>query len=516
MDLEQFLEKSKPNFGFESWPRAEGAAATARARSFVIAPPPTWAFEQRVPHGSEGYYDYFTNPERRGQRVMVRVSEYRDHETALRALLFALAQISGPTLPRLDKRGIRIGHVGFCGHGDAVSKLMFVRHNVFVDLDSIGDEPADVLSLSGLVDQQIQAAAQSNSRSKGLIMALEHKLAVNAAQYNDLHVRDNFGDSGIYPSTGTPCQSPDIIPLQSGTLTWATANSTYNGPDQGISIINGGVNNIYVRTKNLNSAAGSGTVGLYYANSSLFLAPTTWVQISSAGGASALPFVDGSGNTQIAAGSVAISSPPFLLTGVPVGAHYCLITVVQTPAHPVTIPATFSSNAAFAIWVQNNPAVGWRNISYQPNATTQMIRTFNFASVNPASAYFHFRVLGRGFATGTPINAQCTDQTCPINQNMTLPAPDVNGNQITGFDASVPGNFTGNLVVTASAVGGAFPVGATLTVTYYQYPSLDDELDIRAAGTFRIARSVGKDQYVQQAPMLIQIGECTMTIVRGS
>lgn len=332
---------------------------------------------------------------------------------------------------------------------------------------------------------------------------------LNALQYNDLYVRDNFSDTGTYPSTGNPCQSPDIIPYQNGTLSWATANSTYNGPDQGMSIINGGVNNIYVRAKNLNTVAGSGTANLYYANASLFLLPNTWTQIYSAGGAGSLSFVDGSGNPSIAAGGIALSNPSFLLTGLPPGPHYCLIAVVQTAAHPVAIPASFPTNGAFVQWVQNNPAVGWRNIFYQSNTSTQLVRTFNFASVNPTSAYFHFRILGRGFATGTGINAQCTDQSCPINQNMTLPAPDPNGNQITGFDASIPGNFSGNLVITATSPSGSFPAGATLTVTYYQYPSLEDKLDLAVAGIFAVAKEGRSDQY---AAMLIQIGECTISI----
>lgn len=335
--------------------------------------------------------------------------------------------------------------------------------------------------------------------------------AATTTTYNDLYVRDNFSDTGTIPSPGNPCQSPDIIPLQSGSITWATANSTYGGPDQGLSIINGGVNNIYVRAKNLSTAASSGTASLYYADASLFLLPNTWTQINSAGGAGALSLVDGSGGTSIAPSGVAISNPSFLLTGLPSGPHYCLIAVLQTPAHPVTIPAAFPSNSAFSLWVQNTPAVGWRNISYQPNGSTQLVRTFTFASINPVAAYFHFRILGRGFATGTPVTAQCTDQTCPINQSMTLPAPDVNGNQITGFDASVPANFTGNLVVTATSPGGAFPAGATLTVTYYQYPLLEDETDMLASHPAKIARQTEAGG-LYSAPMLIQIGECTVTI----
>lgn len=337
---------------------------------------------------------------------------------------------------------------------------------------------------------------------------------VSDTMYNDLYVRDNLGGTGIYPSTGNPCQSPDIIPLQNGTMTWATANSTY-GSDQGKSIVNGGVNNIYVRAKNLNNVPGAGTASLYYANASLFLRPNTWTQITGAGGAGNLSFVDGTGNTNIAAGGIGLSNPSFLLTGMPAGPHYCLITVVQTAAHPVTIPTTFSSNAAFTQWVQNNPAVGWRNISYQANQSTQTIRTYNFASENPTAAYFHFRIVGRGFATGTGVASLCTDQTCPINQNQTLPAPDVNGNQITGFDATVPGNFSGNLVMTLTSPGGAFPVGATVTMTYYQYPNMDDELDISVARLFKIVRTTDAG-VAYFAPMMIMIGECSVRMVGSS
>lgn len=340
-------------------------------------------------------------------------------------------------------------------------------------------------------------------------------IAVPMTTYNDIYVRDNFGDSGSYPSTGNPCQSPDIIPYQSGSLTWTAASNAYNGPDIGMNIVNGGVNNIYVRAKNLNTVAGPGAAGLYYANASLFLLPSTWTQILSAGGGNLLSFLDGSGSTSIGPGAIGLTNPSFLLTGLPPGPHYCLITVVQTPAHPITVPTSFPSNAAFTQWVQNNPSVGWRNISYAPNSSTQVVRIFGFASVNPTSGYFHFRILGRGFATGTPVTAQCSDQGCPINQNLTLPAPDINGNQITGFDASIPGNFSSNLVVTTTSPSGPFPTGATLTVTYYQYPSATEPLDLAVAGVFTIARGTTEEPQ-NVAATLIQIGECTVSMTSNS
>ena len=33
---------------------------------------------------------------------------------------------------------------------------------------------------------------------------------VSDTMYNDLFVRDNLAGTGVFPSTGNPCQSPDI------------------------------------------------------------------------------------------------------------------------------------------------------------------------------------------------------------------------------------------------------------------------------------------------------------------
>src|SRR5207249_4524920 len=94
--------------------------------------------------------------------------------------------------------------------------------------------------------------------------------------YNDIFVRDNFGDTGQTPSNGNPYMSPDIIPYQNGQLTWTQITSTYpNGPDLGKSIVMPGPNNIYIRAKNLQpTGTESGTNSLYYGPSSLFMLPS--------------------------------------------------------------------------------------------------------------------------------------------------------------------------------------------------------------------------------------------------
>ncbi|MCK9580813.1 MAG: hypothetical protein M0Q92_10250 [Methanoregula sp.] len=332
-------------------------------------------------------------------------------------------------------------------------------------------------------------------------------------QYNDLYVRDNFSDTGVTPSQGDLCQSPDIIPYQNEVLTWDKASSSYPGPDIGKSIINNGINNIYVRSRNLNAAAGSGHATLYYTNYSLNLCQTNrWVQLQSAGLVKSLPFVDGSGKTTISPNGIAISNPSFLLTGLPPGPHYCMIAVVQTTAHPVVIPPSFASNSEFARWVQNNPAVGWRNISYAANTLTQLSRTTRFGNVNLQAANFVLIITGRGFVTGTKINSQCTDTACPINDNQALPQPDTHGDQIISFVKNgIPGSFWGDLVVTATSPGGKFPSGASLTIAYYQIPNTSDKLDMAVAQRFIMTSGVGENSEFKTS-MLIKLGECTIRV----
>lgn len=157
MELKEMLEKSKHRFNFDTWPRRIGADALVQVKAFSLGLPDGWAFEQRVAYEGSGYCDYFYNPGNQKQRIMVRVLEHPDHEVALLSMLHILTMSTALTLPRLDERDILLGDVGFCGHSENITHLSFVRHNVLIDIRSIGDEPVDVVSISQAIDSQIQA-----------------------------------------------------------------------------------------------------------------------------------------------------------------------------------------------------------------------------------------------------------------------------------------------------------------------------------------------------------------------
>jgi hypothetical protein len=338
------------------------------------------------------------------------------------------------------------------------------------------------------------------------------------SQYEGLLVRDNFQDVGEVPTTGNPYLSPDIIPVQSQSLTWAVASQKY-GEDIGRQIVNGGVNNIYVRAKNLAPGNVTGTVALYYSNASLFLITTQWIQLTDPAGNQNLNFLDGSSNTSIAAGSVALVNPAFLLTGLPDGQHYCMITVIQTSGlPPVVIPGSFPSNADFAAWVQNNPAVAWRNLDVIANPVSSLIRTATFGNEDEASDNFVFQAVCTGFAEGSQLRSQCTDARLPIDQTDPIPLPDVNGHQIVTFNVVVPGGqFMSSMTFTATAPAGAtIPAGASITFDYYQVPDQSIPLHRQVARMVTTARTLPGGRWMPKTSFLIWLGSYRVSIAAAA
>lgn len=338
--------------------------------------------------------------------------------------------------------------------------------------------------------------------------------------YDDIYVRDNFGDSGSIPSTGNPYQSPDLIPCQSGVLTMSQLVTNYPGPDIGMNIVQGGVNNIYVRGRNLSTSNSAGRTTLNRANSSLLLLPEQWVPIQTMGGQSEVTLVDLNSSPTIGPGAICAGSQAFVLTGLPPSNfHYCLIGIIQTNAHPITVPTRFDSNAAFASWVQTNPAVGWRNVNLVANTQVQDISSFLFGSTDPNPAYFYFQIKapsGNNYATNTGIQVQCTDSRCPFSWSGTLPAPDSQGNQITGFQHYVPGNMTMTLTRTLTSPDGRpFPREGRIEISYYEVPpGLDEALEASVSRDVLVGEVKEDGRLLHTTVPLIKLGQC-WTCVSG-
>jgi len=161
--MQDWIEGARKRFGFDTWPRPSEKNAQLSARHVSLDAgkmAETWHRETRIPWGDTGYADYFESVKNNRHRIMVRVSEYRSHDDARMALLKEVSVSSAVTLPRLDARGIPIGDVGFTGHGDMDTGIIFVRNNILVDVRSIGEEPVSVAEFAKVMDNYITSIVE--------------------------------------------------------------------------------------------------------------------------------------------------------------------------------------------------------------------------------------------------------------------------------------------------------------------------------------------------------------------
>lgn len=336
--------------------------------------------------------------------------------------------------------------------------------------------------------------------------------------YQDVFVRDNFDDTGTIPTQGGVSQSPDIIPYGSGLLDTNMAFDTYyERLDLGKDVVLPGVNNIYVRARNLRPGEETATVALYYCDSSVFMLPDQWKknQIKAADGTSNVRFVNQSRSPVLDENDICLTEEAFFLKHLktPPGFHYCLIAVVNTPNTPVVIPDSFPSNADFVRWVQNNPAVAWRNINVVPNTTREAIETMKFGNTDKRTGYFHVSIRGRNVPAGTTVSVQCTDANLPFHRKFTLPKPDRFGYVYAGFNLTVPGRFESAFTVVATPPRGqVFPPDSRLTVGYHQH-FVREMLPLHAdVGRF-VDIAVTAEDGTTPAPtaqFVIPVGECSI------
>ena len=256
--------------------------------------------------------------------------------------------------------------------------------------------------------------------------------------YSGLLVRDNFADVGQIPTTGNLWTAPDIIPYHNNVLTPEVAASTYSR-DIGLDVVSNLNNNVYTRCRNISGAAMTGTANLFYADASLFLLPATWTRIVLPG--ASVDLVDtATGLTSIAANNIALTQAPFTMAGVPANAHYCFITVVNNNGIPFPVPQTFASNAEFAVWVQNNPNVAYRNIAYNRGSSSNVTSYQRFGNANPVASTMIYNMTGTGLPQNTTWQASCADSrlSAPFSATGTF-----SSSGTAGTSLQVPANIAG-------------------------------------------------------------------------
>ena len=302
-----------------------------------------------------------------------------------------------------------------------------------------------------------------------------------ATTYKGLLVRDGYDDTGQIPSPGSGWPfSPDIIPYGTGTLTSTTAVSTWSGPnDIGVPVSSGAVNNIYIRCQNISDGPMTGTVNLYFVNSSLLLTPITWQPITVPTTAGTLVSTASGASTTIPKKTdpgtgIAIVQAPFQISGVPSGAHYCFLCRVNNNGIPIPLPSSFSSNAALQQWFRQNPNISFRNIILGAGTTASTVTFHTFGNINPVTSTMIFSMEGTNLPPGTTWSAACSDSRVPFSASGTFSSAGTAAVQL-----DVPPHIdgtTGNRLASmgftfTNPQGVAFPTNAKVRIRLLQSPS---------------------------------------------
>jgi hypothetical protein len=151
-------------------------------------------------------------------------------------------------------------------------------------------------------------------------------------------MRDNLADNGVVPSPGYPYNSPDIISHSQVEKpdTFFKANYDSN-PNEAIEL-GSRTNRIYVRTKNLSTAAKTGWyISVYRSTASLFTNTNLW---------KTSPLKTAAGHEHISLANlqpndIGVGGEAFLLSGVD-SEYFCLIGIASSTQVP-TIPDAFAT-----------------------------------------------------------------------------------------------------------------------------------------------------------------------------
>jgi hypothetical protein len=159
---DDFRASVKERYGFESWPRAE-AARPGALREFlpdVAARHPNLLLERRFPAGLDAFIEHHTDRNDPAVRIMITITRFPTPQDAREGLIDELGTVMAPRLPDCRDHGIGVGEVCFCGFEPADANIVFLRRNLVVRVNSIGDRRKSVTGIAETIDRQIMAARE--------------------------------------------------------------------------------------------------------------------------------------------------------------------------------------------------------------------------------------------------------------------------------------------------------------------------------------------------------------------
>jgi hypothetical protein len=206
----------------------------------------------------------------------------------------------------------------------------------------------------------------------------------------DVYLRDDVGDTGVVPSTGSISASPDIIVLPAREAEAATLFGEGGGNENsnllGSEVVAGQDNYIYVRMRNRNTVGADNTTAtVYWSEPSTLVTPDRWHLIGTTPG------------LNVPAGDSLVVAAPIVWSAaaIPVAGHYCFVGVLNQARDlaPVLPPPTDWDG--FRALIRNNNNVTWRNFNVINSATDASSYKFTIAGAPDRERFFDLEILQR-------------------------------------------------------------------------------------------------------------------------
>ena len=211
----------------------------------------------------------------------------------------------------------------------------------------------------------------------------------------DVYLRDNVGDSGAVPSTGTVSISPDVIvqatAVADPNASFGEGSGTENNDTLGTVVEHGQDNHVYVRMRNRGLGAAPATrATVYWSEVSTLVTPDMWHLIGTTA-----PVDVPVGNTLVVTPELVWPKADLPVTG----DHACFVAILDQasdPAPPIPAAGPAFDWDAFVNLVRAQNNVTWRNFNVvdvlaDPNADPAVL-DFMIAGSPDAARVFDLEI----------------------------------------------------------------------------------------------------------------------------
>jgi serine protease len=207
----------------------------------------------------------------------------------------------------------------------------------------------------------------------------------------DVYLRDDVGDTGVVPSSGSLNASPDIIvrPVREAnpTASFGEGSGYENSNTLSSAVESGQDNYIYVRMRNRSSTADANntTATVYWSELSTLVTPDRWNLIGTSAG------------VNVPAGDTLVVTDPIVWRAkdIPAAGHYCFLGILnqESDLAPLLPPATDWDG--FVAFIRNHNNVTWCNFNVVNEVADPSILSFMIAGAPDLGRDFDLEIIQR-------------------------------------------------------------------------------------------------------------------------